>query len=88
MDPIDRDARDCDGWTFPPGTPVVGADGGRIGSVTAAHAYHLAVRRDRLRRAFYVPKSAIPDFDGETITLAVAANEAGRQDCGKRPAEL
>ena len=88
MDPIDRDARDRGGWTFPPGTPVVGADGGRIGALVAAHAFHLAVRRGRLRRILYVPKSAIANFDGETITLAVAAAEAGRQGWGKQPAEL
>ena len=88
MDPTEpADARDRGGWTFPPGTPVVGDDGGRIGAVVAAHPFHLAVGRGRLRRAYWVPKSAIANFDGETITLAVAAAEAKRQGWGRRPAE-
>ena len=83
----DADARDAGGWSFPPGTPVVGADGGRVGAVVAAHPFHLAVGRGRLRRPWWVPKAAIADFDGATITLSVAAAEAGRRGWGRRPAE-
>ena len=88
MDPIDVEARDRGAWTFPAGTAVVGADGVRIGTVAAAHPFHLEVRRGRLRRTYYVPKAAIANYDGEaTITLAVTAAEARRRGWGTRPAE-
>ena len=87
MDPIDIDARNRGGWTFPVGTAVVGADGARIGTVAAAHPFHLAVARGRLRRRYYVPKAAIANYDGETITLAVTGAEARGRGWGKRPAE-
>ena len=88
MDPIDVEARDRGAWTFPAGAAVVGADGARIGTVAAAHPFHLEVRRGRLRRAYYVPKAAIANYDGEaTITLAVTAAEARRRGWGERPAE-
>ena len=69
------------------GTAVVGADGVPIGTVVAAHPFHLAVRRGRLRRRYYVPKAAIANYDGETITLAVTGAEARGRGWGKRPAE-
>ena len=87
MDPIDVDARDRGGWTFPEGTAVVAADGAPIGAVAAAHPFHLAVRRGRLRRTNYVPKGAIANYDGEAVTLAVTGAEARARGWGKRPAE-
>ena len=87
MDPIDVDARDRGGWTFPAGTAVVAADGVPIGTIIAAHPFHLAVQRGRLRRRYYVPKSAIANYDGATITLAVTGAEARRRGWAKRPAE-
>lgn len=88
MDPSALDDRDRGGWAFPEGTAVVGADGVPIGTVVAVHPFHLAVRRGRLRRRSYVPKAAIANYDGETITLAVTGAEARSRGWAKRPAEL
>ena len=81
------DDRNAGGWTFPVGTAVVGADGAPIGTVVAAHPFHLAVRRGRLRRRAYVPKAEITNYDGATITLAVTGAEAGGRGWAKRPTE-
>ena len=85
MDP--SDTRDRGGWAFPAGSAVVGADGARIGAVVAAHPFHLAVGRGRLRATYYVPKAAIANYDGATVTLAVTKAEARRRGWRKRPAE-
>jgi hypothetical protein len=87
MDPIASDDRDRGGWTFPAGTAVVGADGAPIGTVVAAHPFHLAVRRGRLRRRAYVPKAEVANYDGATITLAVTGAEARDRGWAKRPTE-
>ena len=91
MDPIDVDARDRGGWTFPPGTAVVGADGDPVGEVVATSPFYLEVRaakRGVRRTTYYIPKGAIANYDGDRITLFVAKAEADRQGWEARPEGL
>jgi hypothetical protein len=64
-------------WTVPAGTVVVGADGAKVGKVVAARPTYLVVKKGVVfPAAYYIPASALADYDGERLCLRVTKGEA------------
>jgi hypothetical protein len=63
--------------TVPAGTVLVGADGAKVGKVVAARPTYLVVKKGVVFPAdYYIPTSAVADYDGERVYLRVTRGEA------------
>ena len=69
---------------IPVGTDVVGSDGGKVGTVSAADANDIVVEKGFFFPTDYtIPISAITNFDGDTVYLNVTKDEALNTDWGR-----
>jgi len=67
-------------WQIPEGVDVVGADGDKVGKVVAAEANYIVVEKGFFFPSdYYVPTSAINNFDGDKVYLSVTKDEALNQ---------
>lgn len=56
---------------FPPGTPVIAADGQHLGTVHEVYEHFILVRPEGAHGELEVPPHAVTDYDGTRITLSV-----------------
>jgi len=67
-------------WQIPEGTDVVGADGDKVGKVVAAENSYIVVEKGFFFPTdYYIPTSAINNFDGDKVYLTVTKDEALNQ---------
>jgi uncharacterized protein (TIGR02271 family) len=67
-------------WQIPEGTDVVGSDGDKVGKVVAAEASYIVVEKGFFFPTdYYIPVSAINNFDGDKVYLTVSKDEALNQ---------
>jgi uncharacterized protein (TIGR02271 family) len=67
-------------WQIPEGTDVVGADGGKVGKVVAAESSYIVVEKGFFFPTdYYIPTTAISNFDGDKVYLTVTKDEALNQ---------
>ena len=64
-------------WAVPVGCPVFDIDGEKVGTVAGADAAGLVVERALFWR-YSVPLSAVDDFDGQALRLAVTKEAVRR----------
>lgn len=67
-------------WQIPEGTDVVGSDGDKVGKVVAAETSYIVVEKGFFFPTdYYIPVSAISNFDGDKVYLTVTKDEALNQ---------
>jgi uncharacterized protein (TIGR02271 family) len=67
-------------WQIPEGTDVVGSDGDKVGKVVAAESSYIVVEKGFFFPTdYYIPMSAINNFDGDKVYLTVTKDEALNQ---------
>jgi uncharacterized protein (TIGR02271 family) len=67
-------------WQIPEGTDVVGSDGDKVGKVVAAESAYIVVEKGFFFPTdYYIPVSAINNFDGDKVYLTVTKDEALNQ---------
>jgi hypothetical protein len=67
-------------WQIPEGTDVVGSDGEKVGKAIGATASYVVVEKGFFFPTdYYVPTSAIANYDGERAHLSVTKDEALHQ---------
>jgi uncharacterized protein (TIGR02271 family) len=67
-------------WQIPEGTDVVGSDGDKVGKVVAAESSYIVVEKGFFFPTdYYIPVSAINNFDGDKVYLTVSKDEALNQ---------
>jgi len=67
-------------WQIPEGTDVLGADGDKVGKVVAAESSYIVVEKGFFFPTdYYIPVSAISNFDGDKVHLNVTKDEALNQ---------
>ncbi|HEY7029820.1 MAG TPA: DUF2382 domain-containing protein [Thermomicrobiales bacterium] len=67
-------------WQIPEGTDVVGADGDKVGKVIAAEPSYIVVEKGFFFPTdYYIPMSAISNFDGDKVYLSVTKDQALNQ---------
>jgi uncharacterized protein (TIGR02271 family) len=72
-------------WQIPEGTDVVGADGDKVGKVVAAEPAYIIVEKGFFFPTdYYIPTSAINNFDGDKVYLSVTKDEALNQGWDQR----
>ena len=75
-------------WTFAEGNDVVGSDGNKVGEVIAVHQNYVVVEKGFFFPTdYYIPTSAIADYDGERITLNLTKDAALDQGWDTVPAD-
>lgn len=73
-------------WTIPEGTDVVGADGHKVGKVVASQDAFIVVEKGFFFPSdYYIPTTAIANFDGDTVYLNVTKDDALHQDWAQQP---
>lgn len=76
-------------WDIPPETPVLSADGKKVGEVVEVHPGFLFVERGvYFPHDFYIPNDAIALYDGHEVTLKPTAAEIGREEWDQAPPTL
>jgi len=72
--------RTVEQWQIPEGTDVVGADGDKVGKVVAAESSYIVVEKGFFFPTdYYIPLSAISNYDGDKVYLTVTKDEALNQ---------
>jgi hypothetical protein len=67
-------------WQVPEGKDVLGSDGHKVGEVIGENNAYLVVKKGFFFPTdYYVPMSAIANFDGDKVTLNVTKDEALHQ---------
>jgi len=80
MDPLTQQ------WNFKEGTEVVGADGDKVGKVIAVRPTYFVVEKGFFFPTdYYIPMSAIANYDGDKIYLTVTKDEALNQGWDTQP---
>jgi len=75
-------------YTLTEGTDVVGSDGEKVGEVVAVHANYVVVEKGFFFPTdYYVPTSAISNFDGDKVYLNVTKDDALNQGWDQVPSE-
>lgn len=75
-------------WQIPEGTDVLGADGDKVGKVVAAEGSYLVVEKGFFFPTdYYIPMSAVNNFDGDKVYLNVTKDEALNQGWDQNLAE-
>jgi uncharacterized protein (TIGR02271 family) len=73
-------------WAFREGDDVYGADGGKVGSVVAVRPTHLVVEKGFFFPTdYYVPTSAVANYEDGQIYLSVPKDEALNQGWDTEP---
>src|SRR5947209_1678031 len=75
-------------WQIAEGTDVLGADGGKLGSVVAVEPTYVVVEKGFFFPTdYYIPTSAIANHDGSTVYLTVSKDEALHQGWDTQPTD-
>src|SRR3712207_5064203 len=75
-------------WNFAEGTDVVGSDGNKVGEVVAVHQNYVVVEKGFFFPTdYYIPTSAIANYDGDKIYLNVTKDAALDQGWDAAPAD-
>jgi len=75
-------------FNFREGMDVVGSDGGKVGEVVAAHRNYVVVEKGFFFPTdYYIPTSAIANYDGDKIHLNVTKDAALDQGWDTAPAD-
>jgi uncharacterized protein (TIGR02271 family) len=73
-------------WTITEGTDVVGSDGDKVGEVVAVQDNYVVVEKGFFFPTdYYIPTSAISNFDGEKVYLNVTKADALNQGWDTEP---
>ena len=73
-------------WTITEGTDVVGSDGEKVGEVVAVQDNYVVVEKGFFFPTdYYIPSSAISNFDGDKVYLNVTKDEALNQGWDTEP---
>jgi sporulation protein YlmC with PRC-barrel domain len=76
-------------WDIPPETPVLAADGEKVGEVVEVHPGFLFVEKGvYFPHDLYIPNDAIALYDGHEVTLKLKRNEISRQGWDEAPPTL
>lgn len=68
-------------WTVKEGTEIVGSDGEKVGKVVAVHDNYVVVEKGFLFPSdYYIPTTAIANYDEKKIYLNVTKEQALEQD--------
>src|SRR3712207_827012 len=75
-------------WNFAEGTDVVGSDGGKVGEVVAVQPNYIVVEKGFFFPTdYYIPTSAVANYDGDKVYLSVSKDEALNQGWDSMPQE-
>ncbi len=75
-------------WNFSEGTDVVGSDGNKVGEVVAVHQNYVVVEKGFFFPTdYYIPTSAIANYDGDKIYLNVTKDAALDQGWDTAPTD-
>lgn len=75
-------------YTIAEGTDVVGVDGDKVGEVVAVHPNYIVVEKGFFFPTdYYIPTSAINNYDGDKVYLTVSKDDALNQGWDTVPAE-
>ena len=75
-------------WNFSEGTDVIGSDGNKVGEVVAVHQNYVVVEKGFFFPTdYYIPTSAIANYDGDKIHLNVTKDAALDQGWDTAPAD-
>jgi uncharacterized protein (TIGR02271 family) len=73
-------------WNIPEGTEVFGAEGDKVGKIVAIQPTYVVVEKGFFFPSdYYIPQSAIANFDGENVYLSVTKDEALNQQWTEAP---
>jgi uncharacterized protein (TIGR02271 family) len=73
-------------WNIPEGTEVIAADGDKVGKVVAVDPAYVVVEKGFFFPTdYYIPTSAIANYDGDKVYLAVTKDEALNQGWDQQP---
>ncbi|MGH2558929.1 MAG: DUF2382 domain-containing protein [Thermomicrobiales bacterium] len=73
-------------WNMPEGTEVFGVEGDKVGKIVAIQPTYVVVEKGFFFPSdYYIPRSAIANFDGENVYLAVTKDEALNQQWAEAP---
>jgi hypothetical protein len=74
--------------TFHVNDEVFGADGGKLGTITAVHPLYLVIAKGFIFSTdYYIPRSAVANCENGKVTLFVSKNTALDQGWDRRPAD-
>lgn len=75
-------------WRFTEGTDVIGADGDKVGKVIGVSDQYFIVEKGFFFPTdYYIPMSAVANYDGAKVYLTVTKDEALNQGWDRRPLE-
>src|ERR687890_910910 len=75
-----------DQWNLREGTEVFGSDGSKVGKVIAVHDNYIVVEKGFFFPTdYYVPTSAVANYDGDKVYLSVTKDEALNQGWDTMP---
>jgi uncharacterized protein (TIGR02271 family) len=75
-------------YTIAEGTDVVGVNGDKVGEVVAVHPNYIVVEKGFFFPTdYYIPTSAINNYDGDKVYLSVSKDDALNQGWDTVPAE-
>lgn len=78
--------RTTQAWNIPEGVEVFGAEGDKVGKIVAVHPSYVVVEKGFFFPTdYYIPHTAIANFDGENAYLAVTKDQALNQEWGEVP---
>ncbi len=73
-------------WTIQTGTDVVGSDGDKVGEVVAVHESYVVVEKGFFFPSdYYIPTSAVANYDGDKLYLNVTKDQALDQGWDTEP---
>lgn len=73
-------------WNIPEGTDVIGADDHKVGKVVAAQDTFIVVEKGFFFPSdYYIPTTAIANYDGDKVYLTVTKDEALNQGWENQP---
>jgi uncharacterized protein (TIGR02271 family) len=73
-------------WNFAEGTDVVGSDGDKVGEIVAVQPNYIVVEKGFFFPTdYYVPTSAVANYDGDKVYLSVTKDEALNQGWDSMP---
>jgi len=75
-------------WNFSEGTDVVGSDGEKVGEIVAVQSNYIVVEKGFFFPTdYYIPTSAIGNYDGDKVYLNVSKDDALNQGWDSMPAD-
>ncbi|MGH2534708.1 MAG: DUF2382 domain-containing protein [Thermomicrobiales bacterium] len=73
-------------WNIPEGAEVFGAEGDKVGKIVAIQPTYVVVEKGFFFPSdYYIPQSAIANYDGENVYLSVTKDEALNQQWSEAP---